>query len=233
MNKLYIDSREHSALTDKVIETCISMNIPYEKKWLEIGDYVFGNVCFEAKSSIDFLQSVINKRLWSQLDNMDRTFVTNAVIVYGSFNEAVNVYKEHSKFKGHKSNQERFLFSKFFGGISKIMLDTDCNVIRPSTLKEAANIICATCMMQPIEREIYTPRIIKQKKINTTDLRIDVLTTIKGLSEKKAKLLIKRYGSIMEIGETSASEIEKIEGFGKTLATRVLNVLNSEDKLVI
>ena len=87
--------------------------------------------------------------------------------------------------------------------------------------------------MQPIEREIYTPRIIKQKKINTTDLRIDVLTTIKGLSEKKAKLLIKKYGSIMEIGETSASEIEKIEGFGKTLATRVLDVLNSEDKLVI
>ena len=34
----------------------------------------------------------------------------------------------------------------------------------------------------------------------------------------------------MEIGEQTSFEIQKLEGFGKTLADRILNVLNSEDK---
>ena len=37
----------------------------------------------------------------------------------------------------------------------------------------------------------------------------------------------------MEIGEQTSFEIQKLEGFGKTLADRILNVLNSEDKVKI
>ena len=80
--KLIIDSRENSELTERVIEKAQSLNVPYEKQWLEIGDYVFNDVCFEAKSSFDFIQSIVNKRLWNQLDNMDRAYVNNLVIVY-------------------------------------------------------------------------------------------------------------------------------------------------------
>ena len=62
---------------------------------------------------------------------------------------------------------------------------------------------------------------------------MDVLTTVKGISEKKAKLLIKEFGSIMEIGETDPSEIAMLDGFGKVLANRLYDVLNSEEKQVI
>ena len=71
MNRLVIDSREHSDLTKHVVEKAVNYNIKMKKEWLEVGDYVFNDVCFEAKSSFDFLQSVINKRLWNLLDNMD------------------------------------------------------------------------------------------------------------------------------------------------------------------
>ena len=88
MNKLLIDSRENSELTESIITKCTEMNIPFQKEWLEIGDYVFEDVCFEAKSSFDFLQSVMNKRLWNQMDNMDRAYDNNLVIVHGSFIDA-------------------------------------------------------------------------------------------------------------------------------------------------
>ena len=55
--KLQIDSREDSILSKAVIENCQKMNIQYKKEWLEIGDYIFDDVCFEAKSTFDFLQS--------------------------------------------------------------------------------------------------------------------------------------------------------------------------------
>ena len=76
---LVIDSREKkgSKLVELVESEALKMKVPYEKKWIEIGDYVYDDVCFEAKSAHDFLASVMNKRLWTQLDNMDRAYKTN------------------------------------------------------------------------------------------------------------------------------------------------------------
>jgi excinuclease ABC subunit C len=56
---------------------------------------------------------------------------------------------------------------------------------------------------------------------------------IKGISEKKAKALIKKFGSLMEIGEATVDEISEIKGFGKTLASRLIEVLNSEEKIEV
>ena len=37
----------------------------------------------------------------------------------------------------------------------------------------------------------------------------------------------------MEIGEASIEEICELDGFGKVLAKRLIDVLNKEDKMVI
>tara|TARA_R110002074_G_scaffold317861_2_gene488325 strand:- start:1422 stop:2120 length:699 start_codon:yes stop_codon:yes gene_type:complete len=231
--KLLIDSRENSELTERVIEKAQSLNVPFEKQWLEIGDYVFNDVCFEAKSSFDFIQSIVNKRLWNQLDNMDRAYVNNLVIVYGSFEDGFRKHLEHIKTSMNKTAQRVILRKKFFGSMSKIILDTDCSIIWVRDALTAAELIAVVCKMQPHDREVYVPRIVKQKKISTTDLRVDVLSTIKGVSDKKAKLLIKKFGSIMEIGEASPSELSKIDGIGNVLATRIVDTLNSEEKMQI
>ena len=231
--KLIIDSREKSDLTDKVIEKAREYNIPHEKQWLEIGDYIFNDVCFEAKSSFDFLQSIINNRLWNQMDNMDRAFDNNLVIVYGSFDSAFRKHVEYSKSTMNNATQRVLLKKKFYGAMGKIILDTDCSLLWFKDALTAADMICVVCKMQPHDREVYTPRIVKKKKISTTDLRIDVLTTIKGLSEKKAKMLIARYGSIMEIGEASPNELCALDGIGNVLANRIHNTLNLEEKMEI
>ena len=99
------------------------------------------------------------------------------------------------------------------------------------TEEEAASIITAVCKMKPKTRETIAPQIFK--RITTDDMRIDLLSSIKGVSIKKAKQLIKQYGSIMEIGECSAFELQAIEGIGETLAKRIISTLNSEEKVKI
>ena len=233
MNRLVIDSREHSDLTKHVVEKAVGYNIKMKKEWLEVGDYIFNDVCFEAKSSFDFLQSVMNKRLWNQLDNMDRNFPNNLVIVYGSFDAAFRQNSKHNKSDIDRRTLRVMLKKKFYGAMGKIILDTDCNLLWFKDAQTAAEMICVMCKMQPHDRPIYTPRIIKQKKITTTDLRVDVLMTIKGISEKKAKILLGEFGSIMEIGEAHTVEIEMLDGFGNVLANRIIDTLNSENKQVI
>ena len=125
---LVIDSREKkgSLLVDLVEQKAKSMNIKTEKKWLEIGDYVFDDVCFEAKSVVDFIGSVILKRIWTQIDNMDRYYNHNIVIIYGSLTEGINNIMQNSKSKLPPPARSVMLNNKFLGGLGRITLDTDC-----------------------------------------------------------------------------------------------------------
>ena len=78
---IIIDSREDSQLSRAVETIAERKKIETEKKWLEIGDYVIGDCCIEAKSAADFLQSIRNKRIFNQLDNMDRTYNKNIILI--------------------------------------------------------------------------------------------------------------------------------------------------------
>jgi|TARA_R100000458_G_scaffold59572_1_gene70566 ERCC4-type nuclease len=231
MHVLRIDSREESELSERVLEKAQALNIKAEKEWLDIGDYVFNSVCFEAKSSFDFLQSIMTKRLWNQMDNMDRAFDDNLVIVYGSFDAAFRTYATHTKTTMDKRAYRTLLHRRFYGSMGRIILDYDCNLIWCKDANTAAEIICTVCKMQPHDREVYAPRIVK--RITTTDLRADVLCTIKGVSPKKAEDLLKKFGSIMEIGEATTEEICEIEGIGKVLAARIIKTLHTENKMEI
>jgi len=226
MNKIIIDSREKSNLTEYVISEASLINILTEKQWLEIGDYVCQDVCFEAKSTIDFLQSVINKRLWNQVDNMDRHYEYSIVIIHGSLFEAMS----YPKYVNMKIS-EQFLKNKFYGAIGRLTLDTDCKVFWVESPKKAAKLITTICKMRPIERKVIQPSLLK--RITTDDLRLDMLCTIKGVSKSKAEKIIKRYGSIMELGEASETELCTIDGIGATLAKRIIDTLNSENRVIV
>jgi len=228
---LIVDSRENSRLSKLVMQKAKALRIPCEKKWIEIGDYVYDDVCFEAKSTTDFLGSVMTKRLWTQLDNMDRHYQTNIVIIYGEMEEAIHNVISNSPSKMPIGTRTIMLNNKFLGAIGRIVLDTDIKPFWVQTEEEASLIITAVSKMKPITRDTIAPQVFK--RITTDDLRLDLLSSIKGVSIKKAKELIKQFGSIMEIGECSEFELQAIEGIGETLAKRIISTLNSEEKVKI
>ena len=164
--KLIIDSRENSDLTKAVKHECIRLNIMTEKQWIEIGDYVFNDVCFEAKSTIDFLQSVINKRLWNQLDNMDRHYEHCILIIHGSIHQAL-AYPDYVNI----NMPEQLIRNKFYGAIGKITLDTDVKLFWVEGPRKAAQIMTTICKMRPIDRNVINPSVFKS--ITTDDLRVN------------------------------------------------------------
>ena len=228
---LVIDSREKSKLAKLVMQKAKALNIQHEKRWIEIGDYVYDDVCFEAKSTTDFLGSVLSKRLWTQVDNMDRHYKTNVVIIHGSLDQAISNIIENAPTKMPIAMRAIRLNNKFLGAIGRLILDTDVKPIWVETEEEAALIITAVSKMKPITRDTIAPQVFK--RLTTDDLRLDLLSSIKGVSIKKAKELIKEFGSIMEIGECSDYQLQAIEGIGETLAKRIVTTLNSEEKVKI
>ena len=205
--------------------------IKTHKKWLEVGDYVIGTVCFEAKSAVDFMQSVINKRIWTQVDNMDKWYHKNFVVIYGSMEDALSNMKYITKLDSNVNPQQlRNTYKlRFKGAIGRLRLDYDIGVIWREKLTDVVDEILTIAKMAPIERKMINPSI--PTRIATDDVRVDMLTIIKGVSEKKAKDLLKEHGCIMEIGDSTIKELLVVKGIGDTVANRINSVLTSNTKV--
>jgi ERCC4-type nuclease len=220
---IIIDSRENSQLSRTLETIAKKAKIKTEKKWLEIGDYIVGDCCIEAKSAADFLQSIRNKRIFNQLDNMDRTYNKNIILIYGTLDDAIS-YLQRTK---HNSPAWRVKLKKMFvGAITSIALHTDVKPIWVDNYKTASHIIVATT--QHIEKDLIIHKELP-KKIRTDDVRVDILSEIKGVSVEKAKALLKTFGSIAEISMTNVSAITKHKGIGKKTAENILEALNKEE----
>jgi ERCC4-type nuclease len=226
--ELIIDDRERSNFYKCVVDRAAKFNVPIKNQRIEVGDYVIGKVCFEVKSSTDFLASVINKRIWTQLDNMDRCFEKNFLVIHGTVDEAMD-YMDYTNDRTPRKAKIQILTNKFHGAIGRIRLDYDTNIIWTSKCKDAANQLVTLAKMAPVERSVITPSI--PRRISTGDLRVDMLSLVKGVSAKKAKQLLKEFGSIMEIGEHDINSISKMEGFGSIVAKRLITVLNAEQEV--
>ena len=229
--KLIIDSRENSELAKLIEQRANKMGIVNEKKWLEVGDYVIGTVCFEAKSAVDFMQSVVNNRIWTQIDNMDKWYHKNFVVIYGSLDDALSNMKYITKLNSNVNPQQlkQTYKLRFKGAIGRLRLDYDIGVIWRDNVTDVVDEILTIAKMAPIERKMINPSI--PTRTATDDVRVDMLTTIKGVSETKAKNLLKEHGCIMEIGDSNLKELTIVKGIGNKVADRINNVLNSNEKV--
>ena len=226
---LLIDSREDSQLSKHIVKLCDKENKPYEKKWLEIGDYVIQttpSLCVEAKSSADFLQSVRNNRVFNQIDNMDKEYDVNILLIYGNLDDAVSYLDK--KGYGSSVKWKNKLKGMFVGALSSITIHTDTKVVWVDNYRTAAHIVLS-CYANINKKLIIQKQL--PKKIRTDDVRIDMLSTVKGISIEKAKLLLKKFGTINELLNANEKEICTIEGIGKGTAQNIHEVFSAEDEV--
>jgi len=151
-------------------------------------------------------------------------------MIYGSIEEALTLGTHITSFEDiPKESRKVILENKFRGAVGRIRLDTDVQVIWTRNEREAAEELITLAKMAPIERNVIKPTI--HKRITTDDIRVNMLTSIKGISEKKAKGLLKQFGSVMELGECSIEELCFVNGMGETVAKRLIKILNTEKRV--
>lgn len=65
--KIIVDNREKNSL---VIAELINLNLKLEYRQLPIADYIIGEIAIERKTISDLISSMLNKRLFQQLENL-------------------------------------------------------------------------------------------------------------------------------------------------------------------
>lgn len=169
------------------------------KRRLDVGDYVIGGIGIERKSSKDFLNSVIDGRIFEQVENLKENFEKVILIVEDVFDvEDPGILR---------------------GTVVSLILRFGINVIFSRDLPE-------TCEYLLLLSKKFKKTYFSIGKRKVTDPRIAVLIGFPGIGMKFARKLLERFGSLERIFDASFPELKKV--VGESRARKILEVLRGE-----
>ncbi len=190
--KLIVDYREKNSLVPSEL---LNLGFVLEFKELKVADYIVKDVAIERKTVDDFISSMINKRLFRQLEEL-QTYEKRILIIEGV--EEKELYSENSGV-----NQKAIK-----GFLLSILLNYKVPIIFSKDAEDTASFIE---ILEKKEKKDFSWR--AKKKIFTKKEQMEfILEGFPNIGVKKAKLLLEKKGSLQNIFESSEEDLKKILG---------------------
>jgi len=190
--KLIVDYREKNSLVPSEL---LNLGFVLEFKELKIADYIVKDVAIERKTVDDFVSSMINKRLFRQLEEL-QSYKKRLLIIEGI--EERELYAENSGV-----NQKAIK-----GFLLSIVLNYKVPIIFSKNAEDTASFIE---ILEKKEKKDFSWR--AKKKIFTKKEQMEfILEGFPNIGVKKAKLLLKEKGSLENIFNSSLDDLKKILG---------------------
>lgn len=187
--KILIDYREKNSLVPAEL---IKLEIPIEFQQLKIGDYIINNTVIERKTISDFVNSMINKRLFKQLEEMPQ-YPQQLLLIEGS--------QEFLEKTGINSNALR-------GFLLTIILKFKVPVIFTKDCEETANYlkILWNKKEKPFSFNVSKRNLTKDERLKF------ILEAFPNIGPKKSEKLLKEFQTIQNIINAPEENLKKILG---------------------
>ena len=201
MAELIVDSREPDELTMK-----LSLKAPVKVSQLFVGDYIInGSIAIERKERGDLEQSIIDGRLFKQLDELLLSYKAVVLIIEGT------------------KRFERINRNALIAAISSYLV-RGVSVFFTRNYEETAELIY--WIAKKYEDNGKEKPVVGKKPKSDEDFVLAILETLPGVSIKLAKNIAKHFSSLKELFNASPEELQKVEGIGKEKAKRIYKVFN-------
>jgi len=176
-------------------------NLPY-------GDFLIGNeIAIERKSHSDFISSIIDGRIFSQIKNLKENFEKVILIVEG--------------FSERKINENALK-----GAIATLLLDENVSVVNTLNARDTAKTILWIARKVGKKGKYTSIKILKKGK-NIREMQEKIIATLPGIGIKIARRLLKHFKNVKNVFNASEDELQKVRGIGKEVAKRIKEVIES------
>jgi len=183
--KITVDIHEKNSL---VLANIIELGAKTEIKSLEIGDYIIGDIIIERKTMQDFISSMLNRRLSEQLKNIAQ-YENRILIIEGKNRKEININPNAVK-----------------GMILSVSLDFKIPIINTENEKDTAEYMFLLAKHQAKQK---TEISLHSRIPKTKEEQIKyVLESFQGIGPSTAEKLLKRFGTIKNIINSSKEELE-------------------------
>ncbi|MCA9487156.1 DEAD/DEAH box helicase family protein [Candidatus Woesearchaeota archaeon] len=210
--QIFIDNRENNDLL-KELYNCPELNISVTK--LTVGDIqISENIAIERKSKKDFVNSILDKRLFPQLLDLARNFKRPVLILEGEEN-IFSIRNLHP--------------NVIRSTLSAIAVDLRMPIIHTDSLAETAATI-EVIAKRNRKKDSKISLAGEKSALNEDEELERVLSTVPKFNASTAKALLKHFKSIEQMCKAEKKDLEECEGIGKARAKALYEFLRREYK---
>ncbi|MEA3343053.1 MAG: DEAD/DEAH box helicase [archaeon] len=208
---VYTDTRERKLLRE--LKEFESDGFELRTSQLEVGDFLLSDrLCIERKRFEDFLQSIIDGRLFSQMKALASNFERPVVVLEGS-----NLF-----------GQRNIHPNAINGAINSISVDFRIPILWTKTPRETAELIIGLARREQDEKSRMVQVRGERKAQTASDMQEGIVGMLPGVNALLAKRLLSELGSVKKVVCADEERLQKVEGIGGEKAKRIRDVVEGE-----
>ena len=206
---VYADSREGNS---KVIRHLTEMEMDVKVQSMAVGDYqVSDEVVIERKTTKDFVDSIIDKRLFKQARELSEEFKKPLIILEGE-----NIYNGMLH-----PNAIR-------GTLASLALDFRISIIPTRNSQDTAAMIKRIAVREQTGEKTSISIRTDKKPVSMTEQQLFIVESLPNIGPINAKNLLKHFGSVSNVLNASESDLQEVEGIGEKTAQNIRKVIDSK-----
>ncbi len=201
-----IDVREQNS---KVVRELARNDIKINTSRLSVGDYIISEeTAVERKSVDDFLESLMDGRLFDQAKKISQNYQHPVVILEGTgLHERRNISEK-----------------AIYGALASLAVDFNIPVITSKDEEETASLLKSMLMRKERKKGSYSLRKDKTT-FSDRDTKKFILEGLPNVSGTLADRLLEHFGSVRAVFEASEKELKEVKGIGKSTAEKILEII--------
>jgi ERCC4-related helicase/ERCC4-type nuclease len=208
--KLIVDSRE---LPTAVARELARLDVVISGESLEIGDYVASeDVAIERKESNDFIQSLIDGRLFVQLSALRSAYRRPVLIIEG---------EQIIGLRGVNP-------AAIYGALASIAIRIQVPILWTRNAEETANVLYRIAHLEQVE--LNRPLRTRSAEAKGTDAEAleYILSGFPGVDTVTSRALLTEFGTLERIFSEEAKGLQRVKGVGPKIASRIRRLLQTE-----
>ena len=208
--KIIVDTREiYSGIPD-----LLAMKADVEIKQLPVGDYILSeHIAVERKRAEDFLDSLIRKRFFEQINRLKE-----------AYDKPILIIEDEGLFSRNVSERA------VYGAIACILTDYEIPVIRTRDAEETALLLYAIAVREQFRKKKEISLRGKKPMMSLRERQQFIIEGLPNVSATLAKRLLDYFGSVKNIMNASLAELKRVEGIGEKKAKAIKEVIEAKWK---
>jgi ERCC4-related helicase len=211
---IFVDTREQAS---GVMKELFEQGAIIRTKQLDVGDYIASkDVCIERKSVEDFLNSMIDGRLFNQLVTIRNNYEKPLLLLEGNMQEIFTLRNIHK--------------NAVMGALTSIALDYQVPIINTKNPKETAEYIFNISKREQLGKYKEIRLRLGRKGLTEKEKQQFIIEGLPTVGPMLAKNLLKKFNSIKKIANASEKKLQKIENLGPKKAKEIYKIFNTDYK---
>lgn len=210
---IYADHREEASTVVEWIGK--REDVILKVKQLEVGDYTLSNdIVVERKTVADFLQSLIDGRLFSQLQSMATNYEKPLLLLEGNLEDLYALRNIHK--------------NAIMGALTSIALNYHVPVLFTRDHIETAEFLYVIAKRE----QLGTDKDIKlrwgRKGLTEAEQQLFIVESLPMIGPTMARALLKKFKTIKAIVSADINELQTVDNMGPKKAKAIIDILKAK-----